>query len=525
MDYLPLSTRELGLPEKFKGWRQCQVQGINRCLNSSQRFQIHAMPTGSGKSLCYVGTAFIIGDRTLILTSTKALQDQIAADFGNIGIADLRGRSNYKCRMSRNMSCEEGKHAGCSSSKDTSCPHRCAIEVAKKSQIVVTNYACWISNNLFGENLGKFDALVLDEAHNAPDEISGMIGVEFTAEEAFKMLKSSFPEREEANVWRAWAVAMLPAAETEKTLLAKMMTETGNTSSTLIHELKRWANLCRKLSMVAGAVGPWIVESSRRGYRLDPLWPSQYAERALFANIPKIYCYSATVVPKTLAVMGVRPDEWEHCEYPSSFPPRRSPVWRVPTCKVDRHMDAGSKSLWVGRMDQIIAKRGDRKGIIHSVSYQRRDEIMAGSQYKDWMVANSPEDTAATMEWFKASKPPLILVSPSVTTGYDFPGQDCEYQIISKVPYPDNRSRIMQARGKADPLYIPYLTVQTLIQSTGRGMRFSSDQCENFIVDDHIARLLASHKGQFPDWWLKLYHRANMLPDPPPRLESNKTID
>ena len=181
-------------------------------------------------------------------------------------------------------------------------------------------------------------------------------------------------------------------------------------------------------------------------------------------------------------------------------------------------MDAGAKALWLGRMDQIIAGRGDRKGIIHSVSYQRRDEIMKGSAYAKWMVGNNPEDTAATMEWFKASKPPLILVSPSVTTGYDFPGQDCEYQIISKVPYPDTRPKVMQARAKADPLYGPYLTVQTLIQSTGRGMRYPEDQCENMLVDDHISWMLASHRDQFTDWWLKLYHRANMIPDPPPAL-------
>lgn len=523
MDRLPLSTQELGLPEKFQDWRQCQIQGINRCLNPTTRSQSHAMPTGSGKSLAYVGNALITGDRTLILTATKALQDQIITDFSSIGIADLRGRANYKCRMSRNMTCEDGKHAGCSSSRDTSCPHKCALEIAKASRIVVTNYACWIANNLFGENLGKFDALVLDEAHSAPDEICNMIGVELTTEEVYHMLDSNFPEREEADEWKSWALSMVVKAEQEKTQLSQMINNTGDTRATIINELKRWGNLCRKLSLVAGAVGPWVVEASRRGYRLDPLWPSQYAEKALFAGIPKIYAYSATVVPKTLAMMGVRPDELQHFEYPSSFPPRRSPVWRIQTyCKVDRHMTPGTRSLWLSWIDRIIAKRADRKGITHSVSYQRQKEIMEASEYGKWMAGNNPEDTATTMEWFKASRPPLVLVSPSVTTGYDFPGTDCEYQIIAKVPFPDNRSKIMQARTKSDPMYIPHLTVQTLVQSTGRGMRYPEDQCENFIIDDHIARILAAHRDQFPQWWLKLYHRTNTIPDPPPSLNGKK---
>jgi Rad3-related DNA helicase len=396
------------------------------------------------------------------------------------------------------------------------------VEVAKRSRIVVTNYACWISNQLFGESLGHFDALILDEAHNAPDEICGLIGVELTTEEVYQLLDSEFPEREEAADWRDWAKDMLPRAELEKAALAQLIARSGGARITEVNELRRWSNLCRKLSLVAGMAGPWCVEASRKGYKLDPLWPSQYAERALFAGIPKVYAYSATATPKTMYVMGVKPDELEYYQYPSSFPPRRSPVYRIPTCKVDRHMDAGMRSYWIGRMDQILATRGDRKGIIHCVSYQRREEILKASEHRKSLVGHSPEDMAATVEWFRASKPPLGLVSPSVSTGYDFPGSDCEFQIIAKMPFPDTRSKVMQAREKSDPLYIPHLTVQTLQQATGRGMRYEADQCENFIVDDHVARLLAAHRDLFLDWWLKLYHRRDVIPDPPPPLKNGK---
>ena len=38
-----------------------------------------------------------------------------------------------------------------------------------------------------------------------------------------------------------------------------------------------------------------------------------------------------------------------------------------------------------------------------------------------------------------------VLVSPSVSTGYDFPGRECEWQFICKVPFPDGRAKIQQA--------------------------------------------------------------------------------
>jgi len=472
----------------------------------------------SGKSLTYVGNALITQDRTLVLTSTKALQEQLLGDFQNIGMVDLRGRANYKCRMSPNMNCEQGKAAGCADSKTTVCPHRCALEVAKKSQLVVTNYACWMANNLFGEGLGKFDALVLDEAHSAPDEICSMVGVELTTEEVYSTLGTEFPETEEADDWKVWAGPLALQADSHRDMLAQIIATSGGASLHATREYQHWANLTRKLSLVASMVGPWVVEPSRRGYQLNPLWPSQYAERALFVGIPKIYAYSATVNPKTMHMMGVAPDELESFQYASSFPPRRSPVYRIPTCKVDRHMDNGSRKLWLGRIDQILAKRLDRKGILHCVSYQRSEEIMAASAYRNYMVRHTSADTAETIEWFKASRPPMILVSPAVTTGYDFPGSECEFSIVAKLPFPDSRSKIMKARSKEDPLYIPHLTIQTLQQETGRGMRFPEDQNESWILDDHITWMLAMHRSEFLEWWLKLYHRRDLIPDPPPPL-------
>jgi Rad3-related DNA helicase len=185
-------------------------------------------------------------------------------------------------------------------------------------------------------------------------------------------------------------------------------------------------------------------------------------------------------------------------------------------------MVAGSRALWLSRINQIVEARGDRKGIIHCVSYQRQGEIVSASPAPGWIVGHTSDETASMIEWFKASRPPLVLASPSITTGYDFPGCDCEFQIIAKLPFPDSRAKIIQARSKADPSYIPYLTIQSLIQATGRGMRAIDDQCETFILDDHIARMLAQHKDQFLPWWLKLYHRRDLIPDPPPALNGSK---
>ena len=123
-------------------------------------------------------------------------------------------------------------------------------------------------------------------------------------------------------------------------------------------------------------------------------------------------------------------------------------------------------------------------------------------------------------EEFKESDPPRILVSPSVTTGYDFPGPECEYQIMSKLPTPNTSDPIMKARTDENPRYRDYETAQNLTQAGGRGMRFERDFCENFSVDNLIPRHIFgdSTKDLYPAYFRKQYKKAELIPAPPPRL-------
>src|SRR5207253_552582 len=65
-------------------------------IDSNKRFISLCAPTGFGKSLMYFMAAVLTGKRTVILTSTKGLQDQLLSDFGKIS-SDIRGMSNYSC--------------------------------------------------------------------------------------------------------------------------------------------------------------------------------------------------------------------------------------------------------------------------------------------------------------------------------------------------------------------------------------------------------------------------------------------
>jgi Rad3-related DNA helicase len=185
-----------------------------------------------------------------------------------------------------------------------------------------------------------------------------------------------------------------------------------------------------------------------------------------------------------------------------------------------RSSDAVLK-LWLARIDNIIRRRLDRKGIIHCVSYARRDLIIRNSRYKDLMLTHDSGEQAVAVEKFKSADPPRIFLSPSATTGLDFPYDQCEYSIVAKVPFPDQRSKILKARAKGDPEYAMYLTMLDVVQASGRGMRAVDDSHETFIVDDQWGWFHKKFRRFAPAWFLESCRRTESIPNPPPKLRTN----
>lgn len=551
---LEFTPPELGLPEKFAHWRPGQDDAVARILDSTARFVGVGMPTGGGKTLVYVAAARLLGKRTVILTSTKGLQSQLLDDFQSLGMTDIRGRANYRCCID-SLNCEQGAHVRCSVRRSDDCDYYHHYRLAVGAELVVTNYAYWPMIHRYGEGLGKVDMLVCDEAHDAPDAVCSIMTVAISPQDVFRRLRLDWPrDTDSVACWRQWASRCLPVGEEYKEAIAEEVRTTPSPSARLVQEMTHAASLCANLATLAASRGEWVSETSAGGgWRLAPVWPAEYAEDVLFLAIPKVVLVSATLLPKTLEILGIdiagqaQPGDtedgggdgvgkrtYEFFSYPSTFPPRRSPVYHVPTCRVHHNWNSDNQTEWLKKIDSIIEGRLDRRGLIHSVSYDRRDLILSRSRFADYMLSHQPGSEAA-MEQVRRhcnTPPPSILLSPAMTTGYDFAGDACEYIIVCKVPFPDTRSRITQARcGRLYPTgswerergreYELYSAIQTLVQESGRGMRSDKDQCEVFVVDDHIVWIMRRYLKLVPVWWRRLYvplRAGSGIPKPPPAL-------
>lgn len=491
-------------------------------LRSQKRVKGLCAPTGFGKTLVYLMYALITNQPTCFVTDNRALQDQLMEDGACVGLVDIRGRRNYPCDLRNDYTCEMGYAAKCPKKGTIHCPSSQAEMRASVSRLVVTNYDKWTSARKYGQGMQHFTQVVFDEGHEAPAALARAMSIELNRKEIEDTLGVDFlsPNQVDDMVnWREWAVSTRAEAEAELTAARQRLADNPHTGSVVRH-YNHMKNLVKRLGILATA-NPinWVADEMAKdgGHVFDPIRPGRYAEAALLLRVPSIVVISATLRMKTLFMMGISRESLDFIEFDSDFDPKRCPIYYVPTMRVDSR--AGDLArLWILH-DQIAARRTDRKAITHTVSYARRDTIVAASRFGQFMLIN-PQGEAATeiVQRFKASPPGTILVSPSVGAGFDFPGKECEWQFVCKIPFPNGQTKIHKARQDDDKEYGAYLAMNKMVQAFGRGPRSREDQCEGFIGDEHLDWFMPRFGHLAPKYFHRFFKRVTSVPPPLARL-------
>lgn len=507
-----MTPQDIGLPHP--AWRKGQWEMVQATADHEGQHQLWIAPTGFGKSLAYMGVAALTGWRTVILTATKSLQDQLMREFGahdlnaalleglndGKGLIDVRGQSNYLCNAAGDPTTGLGmffrkgriytvRDAPCR--RGITCPLReggCAyydrVREAARSTVFVTNYDFWMRN---AHKMGRVDLLVMDEAHQAPDELADFLSFRLTAEHK-RVFKRSFPAGEDVRDWADWA-------EWSGGRLAEMLERDYDAKvADLKMEVDRMADLLR--------IGEWVIEHDQHGgVAFDCINPESQGRRVLWGSAKRVLLVSATVNLMTAKALGMDPAQVTVREATTSFPVNRRPVYVVNgAVRLNFRSTEGEKRMWVNLIDRIIDQRQHLKGIIHTTSFERAKYLLIYSRHRSLLRLNSSGDTAATVSAFKSAKVG-ILVSPSLTTGWDFPDGECRWQIIGKIPFPDLRSKAAKTKNSRNKEWSGYTAAQVIVQASGRGMRSESDWCETFIVDGNFGWWWTANLKFLPKWW------------------------
>lgn len=524
---LPVPSLLLNTGNKFTNWYPGQEEAVSSIMDwvgkpvppDSNRFMCLSCPTGSGKSLCSILAAKLSGSRTVILTATKGLQAQIVKDFGNM-VTDIRGQNSYQCIASETGdTCDSGPcHLGYNCPyKDNGCIYYDKVKEAKYADIVVTNYAYWLNQNYYSSGLGVRDMLICDEAHLAFGALESFLTNTIDIADA-EFIGSPMPDNpNEWNDWQRWAaISRLKAAKIAsetKDEMQKLRDNKKKVPGALSSRYLKVVAMDRKLSIIESSVGKWIAEKSANGWTFPPVWIGDYS-KLIYNDIPKVMLMSAILTPESADHLAV-PKDRTFLSMPSLFPSQNTPVTHIKTVRMNHKSSNEDLKQMVYRIDQIIEQRKDRKGIIFTVSYKRRNMIISNSIHQDIMMSHDQRNVVDVVNRFKNSQPPVILVSPSVTTGWDFKYDECRYIIICKLPYPDTSSELVKARLKDDPDWTSFMAMQTLIQEAGRATRAADDFAEVLIIDDSWKWFWPRYKKYAPLWFHQRVRRStDIIPSP-----------
>lgn len=524
-----------GLPAKFDRWRPHQDRAVERVINSQSRFTMTVAPTGAGKSCQAESVARHFG-RSAYLTITKPLQNQIEREFSDR--FDIRGKSNfdrYPCAVLNEAgnqwpSVEVAEHAGLCDGcalKDRGCRYYDDMRRAKRENYLLTNYAKWLSTP--ADQLGEFDCLILDEAHGAADQICKHLRIELAIPTIDRFAGPAGPvlsQNDGIEGWRRWALRVLSKLTPLYETLRARVAAGEKQKLTEARQLGAFLRQIEKLSQVSTAATRWIEDRSGDVISFEPLWPSDYGER-LFRGIKKIDLWSATVSKKDAQLLGIAPDQLDYAEYPSSFPIERRPVIYVPTVTQRFGMSDDEKMDGVRRVDQLISARLDRRGIIHSGSFDRARFIKERSQYRALILTNDPHggrSTAEVVDQYLKTPPPVVLCGPSFEEGWDFAYEACEWQNIYKIPLINRHASEVEAeRCKDDPEYDGSQAMKRVMQIAGRIVRAEDDQGETIITDDTWGKWFYRQNCRFAaQWFLRAVRGPEPLPRPMEKLRGRQ---
>jgi len=291
-------------------------------------------------------------------------------------------------------------------------------------------------------------------------------------------------------------------------------TRVPSTRLKLSHSIKHIESLIDRIDKLARlSPSNWVCTREDgtdygRLWRFECIWPGQYREM-LFRYIPRVILLSATLRPKTLQLLGIPKSDVDFREWPRQFPAANGPVLWIPTARVKHDMKEEKQNAWLARIREILEWGSDRKGLVHTVSYRRAREIadyLERTGFGGRLVLNGAADPDSATgreayDSFVRSGVGTSLISPSFSTGWDFPGRRAEFQIISKIAFPDTRSKVMQARVEKDPSYPNYLAAQELVQGCGRVVRSETDRGMTFLIDDNYSWFRGLASEFCPKWF------------------------
>lgn len=528
------SPKEIGLPAKFNSFRPFQIEALERILASNKRWILLQAPTGTGKTLIAAAWQKIARQSMLYTCTTKDLQDQFTRDFPYA--VELKGRENYPTPFSPKIStalCTKTKkdprckwccppscyrEAPCLATGyctgQRNCPYDMQKKAALAAPLAVLNTALFLNeaNHVGGFSKNK-RVIVFDEADLLESSLMSFVEVTISGAMIQRLGLTPPAKKTVEEAWIEWIdQEAIPKIQKR---LDELESGDDKWQTTNIKEIRERNDLTRalaKLQFFRAEVehSPWAncTEDVENGpWVWKPIYVSKFAEKYLWRHADRFLLMSGTILSRDQFCrnLGIPIDQTEYIDLPSVFDKKNRPVYFVPAANMTHKTADGERPKLLEAIDTVLDLHPDEKVLVHTVSYSLSRYIYEHSQHRTRMVTYLDSGTRKeTLEEYRRSPRPLVILAPSLERGIDLPDDLCRVIIVAKTPYRSLEDNQVRKRLYGSPdgrAWYAVDAIRTVIQMSGRGIRHERDWAQTYILDAQFGRLYKEWKYVFPAWW------------------------
>src|SRR3989441_374722 len=466
---------------EFRPSQVRMAEAVERALEEQNHVIIEA-GTGTGKPLAYLLPALLHGQRILVSTGTKTLQDQIfykdiplleSILERPIRAAYLKGRNNYLCRLKMETLHSEGLFSPRElRSFQAIVDWAAQTETGDRGELgsVADDTELWARmdarrDRCLGTKCKDYERCFLTLVQQL-DGIEALIGALQDARLAIKQ-KKDFSGEYEGLARRA-----------------------GEMESEL--EVFRSGRLENYVS--------WI-ERRERGIFLEacPIDVSNMLQDKLFARVPTCVLTSATLtVADSFAYMRTRLgfSEGRELSLATEFNVRKQALLYIPKAMPDyRHpsyVDRAAEEI------RLVLRASQGRAFVLFTSYRQMEtlyEALAGSLPYPCMIQGKGGGKSRLLEEFKMTRNAVLFATASFWQGVDVKGGALSAVIIDKLPFQVPSDPLVAARtaqierggGNAFSQYQVPNAILRLKQGFGRLIRSTTDRGILAVLDNRLS--------------------------------------
>jgi len=463
--------------------RNVQVDALSWLSDNwdkSSAFAISA-PVAIGKSALAKSISIATGAH--IITPTNILISQYSSTYPASNY--LKGKTHYMC--SPQMSCYEWVDE-CEQKPCESCPYVQSKKRAENEPTFFNPMSYWFYT--FTENYTPPQVLVVDEAHTLISSLLMICGMRLRFSE-YRFPKGCNDELTLVR-WLDKTIEGLDKLRAAYKSDRKKYTEISKARSQMKLTVEG-------LRSEPESYAIWSEEGKWRGQKetflnIKPLKVPEYISKRMLA-CEKLVLMSGTLLETTVKeLIGLRPYLFK--DLPSPIDKERRQVVYAP---VSYKMNWETKPSDIAASITSILKKHDGQNTIVHVSYDMSVKLkpfLAGT-----VLTNTPETKDEMLSTFK-EKGGIFLAS-GCAEGIDLKGDLARINIIPKLLFPNLNDPVVKKRmALADGQeWYALVTLQTLIQQTGRTTRDVDDYSTTYILDPGLSRLYSRWKHKLPAYF------------------------